>query len=100
MNDNGAVRIPVGLRRFLYKGQKLTGGIRGSMIWPSCIVEMENISLGTIFIIHQVIAFQSETLESQHPQGVGFLHVLADKGHLEPAIDGQKAFVGPILIAL
>lgn len=63
-------------------------------------MEMEHVSLGTIFIVDQVIAFQSETLESQHPQGVGLLHVLADQGHLDAAIDGQKAFVGPILITL
>ena len=63
-------------------------------------MEMEHVSLGTIFIVDQVIAFQSETLESQHPEGVGLLHVLADQGHLDATIDGQKAFVRPILITL
>ena len=70
------------------------------MIWPGCIMKMEDVSLGAVVVVHQFIGFQSETLQSQHPQGVGLLHVLADQGHFDSAVNGQEAFIGPILIAL
>ena len=63
-------------------------------------MKMEDVSLGAVVVVHQFIGFQSETLQSQHPQGVGLLHVLADQGHFDSAVNGQEAFIGPILIAL
>ena len=70
------------------------------MVGPSCVMEMEDVSFGTVLVIDQLIGLQAEPFESQNPEGVGVLHVLADQGHLNAAVDGPEAFVGPILIAL
>ena len=78
----------------------MAGGIGCPVIGPCRVMKMKDVSLGTVVVVDQFIGFQSETLEPQHPQGVGLLHVLADEGHFDAAVNGQEAFIGPILIAL
>ena len=78
----------------------MAGGIGCPVVGPRRVMKMKDVSFGTVVVVDQFIGFQPETLEPQHPQGVGLLHVLADQRHFDAAVNGQEAFIGPILIAL